>query len=44
MINPFRLAELVIHVTGADARLPAPARESPAPASYHGAGAVFCGY
>ena len=33
----------MIHVTGADARLQAPARESPAPASYRGAGAL-CGY
>jgi hypothetical protein len=37
-------AELVIHVTGADARLQALARESPAPASCHGAGALLCGY
>jgi hypothetical protein len=41
-IPPFSATKLVIHVTGADARLQPPARESPALASYHhGAGALF---
>jgi hypothetical protein len=37
-------AERVIYVTGAGARLQAPARDYSAQAPYHCTGALFCGY